>query len=240
MTKQSEIILQNVARVLNKYPEEKIEILGHTDNWGSDEYNMELSERRAASVKRYLVAQGVDPIRLFPAGCGERMPIADNSTSEGRAMNRRIEFSIYDGVTSKCPKVKKVSEEEFSNLEEKRIANGLANGEKLAFTNVRFKFDSDILTEDSKDTLNNVASVLKRLTSLKLEIQGHTDSDGPAVYNQDLSERRAISVKNYLVSKGIDANRLTTIGYGETNPVTENTTFAGKAKNRRIEFKPIK
>ena len=106
LTTQAEIILQNVARVLNKYPDEKIEILGHTDNWGSDDYNMDLSERRAISVRKYLIAQGVDSTRLFTAGCGERMPIADNNTSEGRAINRRIEFSIYDGVTSKCPKVR--------------------------------------------------------------------------------------------------------------------------------------
>lgn len=236
LTTQAEIILQNVARVLNKYPDEKIEILGHTDNWGSDDYNMDLSERRAISVRKYLIAQGVDSTRLFTAGCGERMPIADNNTSEGRAINRRIEFSIYDGVTSKCPKV----EEEQLNAEEKRIDGALAAGEKLSFTNVRFEVDSDELTEPSKKILDNVVNVLNKRTDLQLEIQGHTDSDGADVYNQDLSERRAVSVKNYLVNGGISADRLTTIGYGETNPVTSNKTKEGKAKNRRIEFMPIK
>ncbi len=246
LTKQSEIILQNVARVLKKYPDEKIEILGHTDNWGSDDYNMDLSERRAISVRKYLIAQGVDSTRLFTAGCGERMPIADNNTSEGRAINRRIEFSIYDGVTSKCPKVEdeQLNDESlgdtYTNDEEKRIDGALAAGEKLSFTNVRFKVDSDELTEPSMKILDNVVTVLNKRKDLKLEIQGHTDSDGAAVYNQDLSERRAVSVKNYLVNNGINRDRLTTIGYGETNPVASNTTKEGKAKNRRIEFMPVK
>ena len=82
--------------------------------------------------------------------------------------------------------------------------------------------------------------MLNKRTDLQLEIQGHTDSDGADVYNQDLSERRAVSVKNYLVNNGINTDRLTTIGYGETNPVASNKTKEGKAKNRRIEFMPIK
>ncbi|MCB9206977.1 MAG: OmpA family protein [Ignavibacteriales bacterium] len=237
LTKESEIILQNAAKVLNKYPNEKIEILGHTDSWGSDEYNMDLSERRAISVKKYLVAQGVDSTRLFTGGCGERMPIADNETEEGRAINRRIEFSIYDGISSKCPKI---DQPEFSNKEEKQIADALQSGEQLAYTNIQFKVNSDIITEPSKETLDNVVHVLKKLTDLKLEIQGHTDSDGAEAYNQDLSERRAVAVKNYIVSNGIEADRLTTVGYGESKPLVENTSRENKAKNRRIEFVPIK
>lgn len=243
LTRQSELILQNVARVLNKYPEEKIEILGHTDSWGSDEYNMDLSERRAMTVKKYLVAQGVDSTRLFTAGCGERKPIADNTSREGRALNRRIEFSIYDGISSKCPKVDekdKDSKDSFNNDEEKEIAEKLTIGEKLSFTNVRFKFDSDELTDSSKLILDNVANVLTKLSDLKIEIQGHTDSDGPEVYNKDLSKRRAESVKNYLVSKGVEVDRLTTVGFGESDPIVENTSIENKAKNRRIEFKVIK
>ena len=97
------MILDNVAKIFKKYPGEKFEIVGHTDSWGRDEYNMDLSRRRANSVKNYLIAQGIDSTRLFTAGCGERMPVADNSTPEGRAINRRIEFNIYEGTSSKCP-----------------------------------------------------------------------------------------------------------------------------------------
>jgi OOP family OmpA-OmpF porin len=149
-------------------------------------------------------------------------------------------------VTSKCPKVEdeqlndKSLGDTYTNDEEKRIDVALVAGEKLSFTNVRFKVDSDELTEPSMKILDNVVTVLNKRKDLKLEIQGHTDSDGAAVYNQDLSERRALSVKNYLVNNGINRDRLTTIGYGETNPVASNTTKEGKAKNRRIEFMPVK
>jgi outer membrane protein OmpA-like peptidoglycan-associated protein len=240
LTKEAEIILQNVADVLNRYPEEKIEILGHTDSWGSDKYNMELSERRAIAVKKYLADHGVDSTRLYTAGCGERKPIADNETSEGRAINRRIEFSVYDGVSSKCPKVDDAIGVDFTNEREKKIAKTLLSGEQLSFTNVRFKFDSDELTEPSKEILDNVVNVLNKLPDLKLEVQGHTDSDGADVYNQKLSKRRAESVKNYLVANGTNKDRLTTAGFGESTPVSDNDTIEGKALNRRIEFKVIK
>lgn len=240
LTTEAEIILKNVANVMNKYPEEKFEILGHTDSWGSDLYNLDLSERRAKQVKRYLISNGVDSTRLFTGGCGERMPIADNNTEMGRAINRRIEFSIYDGVSNKCPKIEEPKKVEFKNTEEKRIAKSLLDGEQLTFTNVRFKHNSDELTEPSKLVLDNVANVLETLTDLKLEIEGHTDSDGAETYNQILSEKRSVSVKNYLVSKGIDGERLSTIGLGESKPVESNATTEGKALNRRIEFKVVK
>ncbi len=246
LTAQAEIILQNVARVLNKYPEENIEILGHTDNWGSDEYNLNLSHRRAISVKKYLVLQGVASTRLFTAGCGERMPIADNETAEGRAINRRIEFSLYDGQSRKCLEfedseiMKGQVPQKFKNEEQKAFAASFQAGDQLSYTNIQFEVNSDIITESSKKTLDNVVHVLKKLPDQKLEIQGHTDSDGDGAYNQDLSERRAASVKNYLASNGISEDRLTTTGYGETNPVTSNNTSDGKTKNRRIEFLPIK
>jgi outer membrane protein OmpA-like peptidoglycan-associated protein len=71
---------------------------------------------------------------------------------------------------------------------------------------------------------------------VRIEIAGHTDSDGSEAYNQTLSEERAASVLNYLVEHGVSARRLTTVGYGETRPVVPNTSAANKAQNRRIEF----
>lgn len=231
LTNEAEITLANVANVLKKYPDEKIEILGHTDNWGSDEYNLELSERRAISVKNKLVDQGIDADRLFTAGCGERKPVADNSTKMGRAINRRIEFSIYDGVSSKCPKV-----DIGINGKEEDLENAVLKGEQLVIEGVFFKFDSDELTAESEVTLNNVANVLKKYPNAKVEIQGHTDNFGDEKYNELLSKNRARSVREYLISKGIDGAQLTTVGYGETKPIMDNNTDYGRAINRRIEF----
>jgi OOP family OmpA-OmpF porin len=88
--------------------------------------------------------------------------------------------------------------------------------------------------------LDLVAEVLKKNPEVKGEIQGHTDNVGSAEYNLKLSERRAASVKAYLVSKGIAAERLTAKGYGLTQPIASNDTKEGRAKNRRVQLKEIK
>ena len=77
---------------------------------------------------------------------------------------------------------------------------------------------------------------MKDDSSLMLDIDGHTDSQGKDEYNQTLSENRAASVKEYLVKQGVDESRLKSTGYGETKPVADNNTAAGRAKNRRTEM----
>jgi OmpA-OmpF porin, OOP family len=86
--------------------------------------------------------------------------------------------------------------------------------------------------------LNEVVDVLNSNPGMKLEVQGHTDSRGTKTYNQTLSEKRADSVKRYLVEKGIAPSRLTSIGYGETLPMDSNDTDEGMANNRRVELTP--
>ncbi|MEW6468551.1 MAG: OmpA family protein [Bacteroidota bacterium] len=86
--------LDRLAKLLNDYPNLKIEISGHTDSKGSDDYNLKLSQDRAAVVVGYLVSKGINKDRLKSAGYGETKPIATNDTDEGRQMNRRTEFEI--------------------------------------------------------------------------------------------------------------------------------------------------
>jgi outer membrane protein OmpA-like peptidoglycan-associated protein len=86
--------LDKLINVLNKYPDTDIEILGHTDNKGTDEYNQGLSERRATSVSGYLKNHGISSSRVSTKGMGENDPIASNDTEEGRSQNRRVEFVI--------------------------------------------------------------------------------------------------------------------------------------------------
>jgi OOP family OmpA-OmpF porin len=102
---------------------------------------------------------------------------------------------------------------------------------------INFEFDSAKLTSDSKAALDDALKILNRHADLNVEIAGHTDSVGAESYNQGLSERRANSVRDYLVSNGIDAGRLTTKGYGESEPVADNATKEGRAKNRRVEMR---
>jgi outer membrane protein OmpA-like peptidoglycan-associated protein len=88
-------VLDDVARTLNAYPQTTIDVVGHADSSGPDDYNQGLSERRASAVAGYLTGPGrVLQDRVFVAGMGERQPIADNDTAAGRAQNRRVEIIL--------------------------------------------------------------------------------------------------------------------------------------------------
>lgn len=86
--------LNGVASTLAEYNQTMIEVVGHTDNIGSDAYNLQLSKRRADAVAAYLEAQGVQAVRIQTLGAGKAYPIADNSTEAGRAQNRRVEIRV--------------------------------------------------------------------------------------------------------------------------------------------------
>lgn len=102
--------------------------------------------------------------------------------------------------------------------------------------NIHFAPASARLDAKSVPLLDNVYDIVSRCPELAIRIAGHTDSDGDAAVNQRLSERRAAAVADYLKGKGIPAERLATIGHGETRPLVPNTSRANKARNRRIEF----
>ena len=87
-------VLNSVVLVLNKYPDTMLAIFGHTDSTGAASYNMELSQKRATSVVSYLLSRQVEASRISSSGAGESQPIADNQTTQGRALNRRVELSI--------------------------------------------------------------------------------------------------------------------------------------------------
>lgn len=116
------------------------------------------------------------------------------------------------------------------------IAKEVIEKVSLAAKNVFYATGSYKLLSKSFASLNQVADLMKADASLMLDIDGHTDAVGSDESNQVLSENRANSVKEYLISKGIDASRLIATGYGETKPVADNDTAAGRAKNRRTEM----
>ncbi|HBQ44123.1 MAG TPA: hypothetical protein DD716_00505, partial [Thiomicrospira sp.] len=91
-----------------------------------------------------------------------------------------------------------------------------------------------------KAKLDTYVEYLNANPDAKIEVSGHTDSRGSASFNQNLSEQRADAVKNYLESKDIDSSRILTTGFGESNPVGDNMTAAGRAENRRVELMLIK
>jgi OOP family OmpA-OmpF porin len=106
--------------------------------------------------------------------------------------------------------------------------------EEIILEGVNFESNSDRLVPGASAVLDSVAAVLRKYPTIKIQIDGHTDSDGAADYNESLSARRATTVQDYLASNGVSDNRMSVRGYGESQPIAENTSAAGKAQNRRV------
>jgi OOP family OmpA-OmpF porin len=104
---------------------------------------------------------------------------------------------------------------------------------------VNFQTNSDRLLPGATSVLNDAVATLKKNPTITVEVAGHTDSDGAADYNEGLSSRRAQTVHDYLAANGIAEDRMSVRGYGESQPIADNTTRAGKAQNRRVELRVI-
>lgn len=107
----------------------------------------------------------------------------------------------------------------------------------LDASNILFEFDKATIKDNYAPELDRWANFFLENPGVEATIYGHTDSVGAEEYNQDLSERRAKAVVNYLVGKGVSPNRLSAVGFGESQPVSENSTEEGRQKNRRVEMK---
>jgi len=110
-------------------------------------------------------------------------------------------------------------------------------GRKIVLRNVFFETDSFRLKQESRFELNKLHQFLTQKGSLRIEVSGHTDSIGTKAYNRELSHKRARSVYDYLINKGIDPKRLEYKGYGETQPLAPNDTPEGRARNRRTQIR---
>ena len=109
--------------------------------------------------------------------------------------------------------------------------------EEITLPGVNFETNSDRLLPGAEVSLDKVVAALKKYPEIKIEIGGHTDSDGDAAYNESLSARRAATVVDYLANRGIAGNRMNAVGYGEAQPIADNSTAEGKAANRRVVLK---
>ncbi|BCS54850.1 OmpA family protein [Geobacter sp. SVR] len=204
-----------VGTFMKENPSTSAVFEGHTDEVGSDEYNMELSKKRAEAVAAYLQREfGIDPGRMTTKGYGKTKPIADNSTDAGKQKNRRIEAAIdcvFDVKEHKPPE---------------RLCVSLQ---------LEFDTNSAKIKPEFKDEIAKVGDYMKKYPSTTALIEGHTDNTGTPEVNRRLSQQRAESVVNYLVENfGIDRARLTAKGYGSSRRIAYNSTPEGRHANRRI------
>jgi len=161
--------------------------------------------------------------------------------------NEKGEFKISLPVGKYDIELKSVGDaQDYSTLEIPKIGANQSYQEmsmqimisapkSFTLDNLNFASGQATILKSSYSELSELVEYLKLKPSTKIEIAGHTDRDGEEVDNLSLSQKRADAVKKYLVGKGINANRLTSKGYGETSPIADNTTSNGKAKNRRTE-----
>ena len=187
-------------------------IVGHTDNTGDFDHNMQLSYNRAVSVADYLIATGADASKIRTIGRGPEEPIASNDTREGRMLNRRVDVAV--------------------------IAELRALDRVVFPSAIIFERDSADLYEEGKELLKkNIATtreLMQRATFIN--VVGHTDDKWDDDHNMELSKNRAATVREFLVSQGVDASKMVTTGRGESMPIASNTTRAGRAANRRVEI----
>ncbi len=123
--------------------------------------------------------------------------------------------------------------QDLKNAKIERVGEGI----KITFeSGILFAVDKSDLRPDAQTNITNLAKILNKYPDTNILIEGHTDSTGTVEHNQVLSEQRASSVANYCKGLGVAGSRLTTVGYGETQPVASNLTSEGRQQNRRVEI----
>ena len=158
-----------------------------------------------------------------------------NNTVLGAILGAAIGGVAGGFIGNRMDKQAERIEEEIPGAKVTRVGEGI----NVTFTEdqgVYFDTNKSDVKGTSAETLSSMANILKEYPKSNVLVEAHTDGAGPDDYNMGLSKQRATSVTEYLISQGIDKSRLTTKWYGENQPVGDNTTKEGKAKNRRVEL----
>ena len=202
---------------LAKYPQTSAVIEGHTDNVGTPEQNLRLSQRRAESVVAYLTdTLHIAPGRLSAVGYGDTRPLGDNNTQEGKRMNRRI------GAVIAC-----ATDIEGLSVAPARLTMALL---------IEFDGRKSDIRPEYRDELRQLADFLKANPSVTATVEGHTGNlQATPGLAMEISRARAQNVVNYLVTEfGISRSRLSAEGFGRSRRVAYNTSLEGQQENRRV------
>lgn len=167
------------------------------------------------------------------AGAGSIIGRATGNTAMGAVIGATVGGVTGAIIGNKMDQQAEEIKNEVPGVNVERVGEGIV----VEFTSdVLFGFDASNLKAEAKDNLDKLHLILNKYPDTNIEIQGHTDSKGTESYNQSLSVKRAEEVSGYLFSKGVDRQRVTSVGFGEAAPKYSNATEDGRAKNRRVEF----
>ena len=181
-----------------------------------------------------------DAIRLVAArALDPALTVADGVvTVSGRVPSETARTALIGGLEGLFPGLDVVDRLELRPPENAaELQRGL--DQFVASRVVEFDFDSDTLTAAGRGMVEEVGELLGSVPSLRISIEGHTDNLGEPGFNQELSERRAGAVRDFLIGLGLDESRFETSGFGETRPVADNGTAEGRQRNRRTEFRVV-
>ena len=186
----------------------------------------EAEARAAADRARAEAAQDVAADAQLDADAARRAALqADAARQDAEAARAQAE-------REKTELREKLRRQFIALFETRETSRGLI----LSMSNVLFDFNKDTLRPEAREKLARLAGIVLATPGLRLEVEGHADAIGTDAYNQELSERRAESVRGFLVGNGVDASTVVARGFGETRPIADNETAEGRQANRRVEI----
>jgi len=215
---------------------DRIELHGHCDASGSDEYNIKLSQQRVKAVEKYLLGIGWEKkdIGIVEAH-GERIPLNDNASETDRSLNRRVEIRIFRGQAT-------------LSLKQKLADSTLKGGDNIILRNINFEGGMHIFLMESAPMLLELLDAMNSNPHLVIRVEGHIcchEDNGEGMDNgtgiNNLSEARAKAVQDYLVANGVDAKRVSYKGFGHSKPIYPfpEKTEEERIQNRRVELRII-
>ncbi len=219
-----------------------INLDGFCDARGSDQYNNTLSVKRVSAVKNYLLKKGIEKSTIGNTrGHGEKEPLNENKTEEERQMNRRVAIRFIEVARPDFPG-------EESLMKKLADTNAVA-GTNIILRNINFVGGRHQFLPQSEPILNELLNAMRQFPGLIIRVEGHIccqDEMDDGIDNEtgieNLSEARAKAVMDYLLSNGIESNRITFKGFGHSAPVYPypEQTEEERIQNRRVEIKIIK
>lgn len=193
------------------------------------------------NFKTVIFSLSLSLVALFYTSCKSKKPVVQpkEETTEVVEAPKPVEpvkevDTDGDGIPDskdQCPEVKGVASNNGCPEEKMKVYD---------YKNIQFEFNSSVLKTSSYATLETIAQQIKNSGNTKFLVNGHSSAEGTEARNMALSIDRANAVKAYLVNNGIASSRLITKGFGESQPVADNSTESGRALNRRVEISPEK